>query len=227
MNKLTCCVSRCRSALWSVRLLLVATFLFNLACIAPAHADCTSPAGLESAVVYNSSYRVPQYCDGTNWIAMSVAQYGFQGVHFDGVTDGDYLSRGGNLTGVTATKQWSGSFWFRIGAISSAITFYEANNGAANVRITMTSGGQVRLEADNGAGTTILQAWSTISNLDDGIWHHVMWSFDLSDSAKSHIYIDSVDETPSPATTYIDDLMGADGTEHHRPKTERTDLDPR
>jgi len=35
-----------------------------------AHADCSNPAGVESEIVYNTSFLTMQYCDGTNWIVM-------------------------------------------------------------------------------------------------------------------------------------------------------------
>lgn len=34
-------------------------------------ADCVNPAGKEGQQVYNGSYHVMQFCNGTNWIAMA------------------------------------------------------------------------------------------------------------------------------------------------------------
>lgn len=43
-----------------------------LACLAAPHAlaNCTSPAGKETDVIYNGAYHTYQFCNGTNWIAM-------------------------------------------------------------------------------------------------------------------------------------------------------------
>ena len=38
--------------------------------VTPAHAACTSPAGSDGAVVYNSSFNVLQYCKSTTWKAL-------------------------------------------------------------------------------------------------------------------------------------------------------------
>jgi hypothetical protein len=35
-----------------------------------AHADCTGPAGVAGQIIYNTTFSVMQYCNGTNWINM-------------------------------------------------------------------------------------------------------------------------------------------------------------
>lgn len=42
------------------------------ACVAAgtAHAACVNPAGDEGKIIYNDQYRVLQYCDDTNWVAI-------------------------------------------------------------------------------------------------------------------------------------------------------------
>jgi hypothetical protein len=37
-----------------------------------ARAACSSPAGVPGQIVYNTDYHVPQYCNGTEWIAFGV-----------------------------------------------------------------------------------------------------------------------------------------------------------
>lgn len=39
--------------------------------VAVSYADCTEPAGQEGLMVYNSSFKVMQFCNGTNWISMA------------------------------------------------------------------------------------------------------------------------------------------------------------
>ena len=36
-----------------------------------AHADCANPFGIEGDLVYNADCKVPQYCNGDMWIALS------------------------------------------------------------------------------------------------------------------------------------------------------------
>jgi hypothetical protein len=36
----------------------------------PVYAACTSPAGNEGDQIYNLAFHTPQFCNGTNWIAM-------------------------------------------------------------------------------------------------------------------------------------------------------------
>jgi hypothetical protein len=38
-----------------------------------AHALCANPAGAEGEIVYNDTYNVVQFCDGTSWISMTGA----------------------------------------------------------------------------------------------------------------------------------------------------------
>src|SRR5664279_5564036 len=84
---------------------LTAVFLisvFSLLAFAPAaQAACSSPAGSAGNIINNSDYHVPQYCDGTNWIAMGQpggTSLGFSRVAYDGTRgtmrvwgDGTYI----------------------------------------------------------------------------------------------------------------------------------------
>lgn len=40
---------------------------------APASAACTSPAGVEGEVIYNTDYATMQFCDNTSWISMAAS----------------------------------------------------------------------------------------------------------------------------------------------------------
>ena len=50
---------------------LVALLLSLLPVI--CHADCANPTAAESKVMYNSTYHILQFCNGTNWIAAGAA----------------------------------------------------------------------------------------------------------------------------------------------------------
>ena len=45
-------------------------FLFFSANSNEAHAACSDPVGSEGQMVYNTTYKTVQYCDGTNWWGM-------------------------------------------------------------------------------------------------------------------------------------------------------------
>lgn len=49
-------------------------FLVILLTASNAYAVCSSPAGTEGEVIYNSAYEVLQYCDDTDWVAVSSSQ---------------------------------------------------------------------------------------------------------------------------------------------------------
>lgn len=44
--------------------------VFVLFAVHPAYADCTGPAGLEGQIMYNSTHKIMQFCDGTDWWSM-------------------------------------------------------------------------------------------------------------------------------------------------------------
>lgn len=48
--------------------ILIAAFIFLSPAV--AWAQCVNPTGVEAEIVMNSTYNVPQYCDGNDWIAM-------------------------------------------------------------------------------------------------------------------------------------------------------------
>jgi len=50
--------------------MLLAVLVAMLVSSAAARAACSNPSGAAGDLMYNSGYHVPQYCDGTNWVAM-------------------------------------------------------------------------------------------------------------------------------------------------------------
>lgn len=55
---------------------MAALILLGLMSPLPALADCTSPAGVEADMYYNTTHKRVQYCDGTNWVNMGVSSAG-------------------------------------------------------------------------------------------------------------------------------------------------------
>lgn len=56
-----------RSA-FSAAFFLVCLFVGNT-----AYSACTSPAGVEGEVIYNTDYATMQFCDGSNWVSMAAS----------------------------------------------------------------------------------------------------------------------------------------------------------
>jgi hypothetical protein len=55
------------SVLLVLKYLVIAFMLFAAQ---SAYADCTGPAGLEGQIMYNSTHKIMQFCDGTDWWSM-------------------------------------------------------------------------------------------------------------------------------------------------------------
>ncbi|HEX2839925.1 hypothetical protein [Hyphomicrobium sp.] len=139
-----------------MRLTVVALLALSMLSPLAAKADCTTPAGVEADMYYNTTYKRVQFCDGTNWINM--------GVSFAGTVD--------NLGNHTATQALNmGGFAItNAGAITgTSIT----GNGTALTALNASNLGSgtipdarfpATLPAVSGANVTSLNA----SNLASG-----------------------------------------------------------
>ena len=175
-------------------------------------AQCFLPAGVEGEITYNSAYEVPQYCDNTNWIAMvgaeppaAAASYTINAVEFDGTND--YLSQGG-LTFPTGQKTATGSMWLRKNATGNMFLVF---NDSYRFGVWLPADGRFQLTASNSNPTGILDCSSNDVALNDTVWHHVMWSFDLANSSNIHMYVDGVDIGTVGCFVYTDDTYTMPG----------------
>lgn len=136
-----------------------------------AKADCVMPAGVEGEMVYNTSYKVMQFCDGSDWVQMSGRTVYVAGGSpptdcpniGDVCTDGSvyaglwgvdpiYVTRcdagmtwdGSSCTGGRATIPWNN------GNASNYVTtgVTDPSNGAANTAILIAT------DSDSGTGGT-------------------------------------------------------------------------
>ena len=82
----------------------------------PAHASCIDPALSEGVMLYNSDYKVMQYCDGADWIAMHAPGSGSGGctdpVQPEGVIAYD--------TGHRVMKGCAGNTWYAMGPVGGS-----------------------------------------------------------------------------------------------------------
>lgn len=162
--------------------------LITLAFHSPAFAACSNPTGSASDMMYNLAAHVPQYCNNTNWIAMGPAYYVANGITFNGSTN---LARTGATLGGTDGKTFTGNFWVRLNALGGTpVIFYQYTNIFTNyVSVSFTASNYLQVAAVN--TSTVLNVTTTTA-ISDTNWHHIAFSFDMSDTAKRHIMIDGV-----------------------------------
>lgn len=118
---------------------------------------------------------------------------------FDGTND--YLTRGAGMTGAADSKQLTGSFWCRASAYNNFNRVFStattAGGGTERTRANFDAS-QVAFFLVNAAGSTIGDIRSTVLSVN--VWHHVLFSFDLTSTSLRHIYIDGVPAIASAAT---------------------------
>jgi hypothetical protein len=139
---------------------------------------------------------------------------GFEGEYIAGAVDfdgtNDYLTRGAGLTGAADSKLWTGSLWINSDADGLFYMLIAASTtvGGSTLRIFVYKGTTNRLivSGRNPAGTTIVDIQSAANSIEaaDG-WVHAMWSCDLADTAKRHVYINDADQTA--IATYTNDTI--------------------
>ncbi len=164
-------------------------------------------AGVLGEMYYNTNYRDMQYCDGTRWVSMGkpaqklhgqraegqAATYTANGVYFDGTADSVVV----NNPFPANSKRLTGSFWIKL-PTSTGLTDISGPFGTLRFLRSGSNPSNFRIESD-GAIVTLVST-TALNNTD---WNHVLFSFDLSDPAKRHIYINDVDSFAS-APVYAD-----------------------
>jgi hypothetical protein len=116
--------------------------------------------------------------------------FSVKGVSFDGVQDWLELSTG--FLGVNDTKTVTGSLWFkRVGLGKVQCIGPEAAGSNAPNQLEFTESDAFRLVWRKGGGGVACDL-STAPVADTTSWHHVMFSVDLVDANKKHLYLDGV-----------------------------------
>lgn len=128
---------------------------------------------------------------------------------YDGTND--YSKISSDFSGNADSKIWTGSLWFRRkGGAGSTQTFYGAGT---RVRAYFGSDNKIYFRGENSSGTLVLQLNGSTALTVDGEWHHMLWSFDMSDTAKRFLYIDDAAETLT-VTTYSNSAIDFTQTSH-------------
>jgi len=186
------------------------TINYTLFTATPAQAACASPTGPAGMVVFNTDYNMLQYCNNTSWIKMGPSSYFPNAVTFDGTND--WLS--GSLSGLADSRRWTGSMWFKFNTLPAANFEMFDSNDAGDITVYWNGAAakQFNLRARNSASAEIVRFNG--SAINDTNWHHALWSFDLSDTAKRHLYIDGVADLAG-VTTYTNDLIDFTNTAYY------------
>lgn len=130
--------------------------------------------------------------------------YSTTGVDFDGTND--FMLRGADLTGSADSKIYSGAGWINM-HVTANQRIYTSIGADATIRFEAE---KLRITAENSSGSLILDIKSSVISLN--AWHHFMFSVDLSDTGKRHLYIDNVSDLT--VVTYTDDTIDNTNANH-------------
>ncbi|MEC7029211.1 MAG: LamG domain-containing protein, partial [Pseudomonadota bacterium] len=161
----------------------------------------------EGAMVFDERHASMKYCNGTDWVHAGLGPYVPNAVYFDGTND--YLRILANLTGNSDSKLVSGSGWFKKEALGSQIIYTNTSGG---FRIRSDASDNFIIEGENIGDTGLVLEIAASSPIADYDWHHFMFSVDMSDTNKRHLYIDGVDSIV--VGTYLDSAIRTTGTGH-------------
>jgi len=121
---------------------------------------------------------------------------------FDGTND--YLTRGGNLTGIADGKAGTISFWFRRGATADTYMLTSAETTVLRFA-AMFQSSKVTVYGRNAAASDILNLRTVNTFGISPIWHHAIASWNLATGA-GYLYIDNVSDLEASPTLTDDTL---------------------
>lgn len=160
-------------------------------------------------IQFNLDKRVPQYFDGTTWQSMAPAgsNYTPQGIHFDGTSD--YLVN--NAASGISTKLYSGSLWFRRNSITGTNQrLFSSTNFRSSLYFISTDA--FMITGNPAAGSALTVETPPITDFN---WHHIMFSFDMTNVAKRHIFLDGIDITGSSTfNSYLNNAIQFNVAQH-------------
>ena len=146
-------------------------------------------------IIFNTEFKVPQYCDDTNWIAMTGGQapqgvYELNAVTFDGTNDG--VSIDGTSMGTSTRLTFS--LWAKMNDLS---TFYRVfNDNGDRTQIFINDDETVAVFVRDVSNSGVFQCQTDTTTINDTTdWHHWMFSMDAA-TGDFHFYVDGVDESP-------------------------------
>lgn len=122
-------------------------------------------------------------------------------VDYDG--SNDYATRGANLTNVVDGKAGTFSVWTRIDGGNGTVRVIVDNAttvGGATTHFAafLQANNAFRVQGINSAGTTIM-AIDASATVAGTAWRHFLASWDLTDNAKRHLYVNDVSDLTVPS----------------------------
>jgi hypothetical protein len=114
----------------------------------------------------------------------------------------DYLNRLVDLTNNADSKSIASSFWVRRNSLSANVKAFQVFDKQFVAEFLADDTFQIQGEkADD---TVILKVAS--SAISDNQWHHIMFSFDMNNTANRHLYVDDISDLAT-ITTYTNDVL--------------------
>ena len=127
--------------------------------------------------------------------------YSTSGFRFNGVND--RLQYPGTPN-VVDGKRWSGSFWFRrLGNFGVQQNILQATSDRLLISFRTTD--RLRVVGRNASGTIILEIETDTVIVDENL-HHFLFSVDMENPAKKHIYLDGKNDLQLGGT-FTDDFI--------------------
>lgn len=168
--------------------IIITSFLLVIWACGSAYAACTAPAGVAGAREYFPAQNNYYMCDGTNWKVFSkgCAAYTPNSVNFNGST---YICH--PTVGPAASKQWSFSGWFRRTNLGTwNVIFGTSYPTTPDNSIDIMDDNRLLIGGQKTAGGAYILHIESTGTINDTNWHHLMFSVDLSNVAKRHVYLD-------------------------------------
>lgn len=114
--------------------------------------------------------------------------------YYSGVFGGSaYVARGSNLTGISDGSLGLLSVWVKATDNFSSIRFLFEDSGYLD--ISRNTSNILTVVGYSPGAVVVLSLASTVQIDNDGLWHHLLLSWDLGTAGRSYIYIDGVDRT--------------------------------
>jgi hypothetical protein len=139
---------------------------------------------------------------------------GVRSYQFDG-NGSEYLVANPNpMYGQLDSKLLTGSFWFKSRTANNTTPrhfFATTSSGFGDLcRVYIDAAEKINFDCSNATSTVRLDAIGS-TNIYDTNWHHIVFSFDMANTANRHVYIDGVAEAMTYNTYSNNALSGIAG----------------